>query len=447
MNPADAVFLIPETRTSPMHVGGLQVFELPPDHGPDHVHKIYERLLASTEVAPLFRRRPHRSPATLAQWTWVEDDEIDLEHHVRHSALPHPGTVRELLALVSRLHGSLLDRSRPLWEAHLIEGLEGDRFAVYTKIHHALADGVNALRIGLTAFSIDPNDPEMRAPWAPPPERKRSTSTLLSLPAEGVKAVTDLVGLGPRVAKRTVESFWREQLGAVPKPAPKTMFNVNITGARRFAAQSWELARIKAVGRPVGATVNDVILAMCGGSLRSYLHEQDALPDASLIAMVPVSLAPPGDAGGNAVGATLCGLGTDLADPVERLEAVHENQVRNKEAFAGLSKLQATALSVPVMAPLTLNAMIGLHRLVSPFNLVISNVPGPPMPLYWGGAHLQGMWPLSIPMDGQALNITVLSNDGKVGFGLTGCRSRVPHLQRMLTYLEDDLAALEKALL
>jgi WS/DGAT/MGAT family acyltransferase len=255
------------------------------------------------------------------------------------------------------------------------------------------------------------------------------------------------VGLGPRLAKRTVESFWREQLGAVPKPAPKTMFNVNITGARRFAAQSWDLARIKAVGKPVGATVNDVILAMCGGSLRAYLREQEALPDASLIAMVPVSLAPAGDSGGNAVGATLCSLATDLDDPVARLTVVHDNQVRNKESFEGLSKLQATALSVPVMAPLTLNAMIGLHRLVSPFNLVISNVPGPPMPLYWGGAHLQGMWPLSIPMDGQALNITVLSNDGKVGFGLTGCRSRVPHLQRMLTYLEDELAALERDLL
>jgi len=186
---------------------------------------------------------------------------------------------------------------------------------------------------------------------------------------------------------------------------------------------------------------------MCGGALRTYLIEMDALPDSTLIAMVPVSLAPATGEGGNAVGATLCPLATDLADPVERLRAIHETQQRNKESFSGLSKLQATAVSLPVMAPLTLNAMIGLHKLVTPFNLVISNVPGPPMPLYWGGAHLQGMWPLSIPMDGQALNITVLSNDGKVGFGLTGCRSKVPHLQRMLTYLEDVLVALEDALL
>ena len=147
MSPMDSLFMIPESREQPMHVGSLQLYDLPEGADRSMIRETYEQMLTSVDVAPLFRRRPYRSLSTLGQWAWTEDDDIDLEHHVRHSALPEPGRVRELLALVSRLHGTPLDRQRPLWEMHVIEGLEGNRFAVYSKLHHALMDGVSGLRL------------------------------------------------------------------------------------------------------------------------------------------------------------------------------------------------------------------------------------------------------------------------------------------------------------
>src|SRR3954467_10270261 len=163
--PQDSMFLIPESREQPMHVGSLQLFELPEGADRSLIRSTYEELIASTDIASLFRRRPHRSAATLGQWTWQEDDDVDLEHHVRHSALPEPGRVRELLALTSRLHGSLLDRQRPMWEMHVIEGLEGNRFAVYTKLHHAVMDGVSGLRLLQRSLSTSPDNRNQPTFW------------------------------------------------------------------------------------------------------------------------------------------------------------------------------------------------------------------------------------------------------------------------------------------
>ncbi len=209
------------------------------------------------------------------------------------------------------------------------------------------------------------------------------------------------------------------------------------------------MERLKAVGKAGDATLNDVLLAMCSGALRAYLIEQEALPEAPLIAMTPVSLRSEddGDEPSNAVGTILCNLGTDLEHPGARLIAVKSSMDHGKAVLKGLSQNQITALSAMVMAPLLLSA-VGLHSLTPPpFNLVISNVPGPKEPLYWNGARLQGMFPLSIPLDGQALNITVTSYAGEVQFGLTGCRRSVPSLQRLLVHLEDSLCGLEDAVL
>src|SRR4051812_42753276 len=175
MPPTDSMFLIPESREQPMHVGSLQLFELPEGADRSLIRETYETLLATTDIAPLFRRRPHRSFGTLGQWAWVDDDDVDLEHHVRHSALPEPGRVRELLALTSRLHGTLLDRQRPLWEMHVIEGLEGHRFAVYSKLHHAVMDGVSGLRLLQRTLSPSPNDRSAKAFWSPRERKPRSS--------------------------------------------------------------------------------------------------------------------------------------------------------------------------------------------------------------------------------------------------------------------------------
>ncbi|HVM28746.1 MAG TPA: wax ester/triacylglycerol synthase family O-acyltransferase [Mycobacteriales bacterium] len=449
MPPQDAMFILGEDREQPMHVGSLQVFDLPEDAGDDFVARLYEQAIDVQDVAPLFRKRPRRSVTTGGQWSWVEDDDLDLEHHVRHSALPRPGRVRELLALASRLHGTLLDRKRPLWEAHLIEGLEGNRFAVYTKLHHSLMDGVSGLRLMQRSMSTDPSD-HVDMPYANRPRPKRETEDdggLLGLPGAALHTAIDAAGTLPMLLKLAQKALV-EQTATLPMTAPRSMFNVSITGSRRFAADSWSLERIRAVAKAADATVNDVVLAMCSGALREYMLELDALPGSPLVAMTPVSLrsGDDDDEPSNAVGTILCSLGTHLADPELRLQAVRQSMLAGKEVMRGRSQLQVTALSAAVMTPLAVGTLLPLHRVASPpYNLVISNVPGPTETLYFNGARLEGLYPLSIPTQGQALNITVTSYDGHLQFGLTGCRRSVPRLQRLLGHLEDALTGLEKA--
>ncbi len=443
----DATFMLPERRESPIHVGGLQVFELPVDAGPDYVTDLYERALSVTDVAPVFRKRATRGPLTLGAWAWTEDREIDLEHHVRHSALPRPGRVRELLALVSRLHGTLLDRERPLWEVHLIEGLEGNRFAVYSKLHHSLMDGVSATRLMERTLSTTPDGPTgmlwQRQESEP---REPRPSALRSAPKALWGLGTDAVTLGPRLARLAASSMG-EVSAPLPMQAPKSRFNTSITGSRRFAAQSWSLPRVKAVGKAAGCTLNDVVLAMCSSALRDYLLDLHDLPAEPLVAMTPVSLRAAGDtSGGNNISAILANLATDLEDPADRLAAIHTSMEQGKAGLRDLSPLQRVVVAGVVMSPLLLNSLVGMHKVARPpFNLIISNVPGPRDPLWWNGARLQGHYPLSIPLEGQALNITLVSYDGQLHVGITGCRRTVPHLQRMLFGLEKGLADLEQA--
>jgi diacylglycerol O-acyltransferase / wax synthase len=448
----DSMFLLAESREHPMHVGGLQLFELPDGADPDYVSDFHRELLELADVRPLFRRRPRGPVGTVGQFAWSNDDQLDIEYHVRHSGLPRPGRVRELLELVSRLHGTLLDRHRPMWEFTVIEGLQGNRFATYSKIHHALLDGVSALRLLESSLSADPNDRDVRPPWSPrvrtnvfdKPRRSAETDPFT---AAG-RLVKDIVGLGGATAKAANEAF-REQSGTLAFQAPKSMFNVPITGARRFAAQGWPLDRIKAVGRAAGATMNDVMLAMCAGALRQYMLDLGALPDRPLVAAVPMSLRARGgstELGGNAIGLILCNLATDEPDAAVRLATIHDSMLKGKAIYHGMSRLQITALSAIPLIPLAIGTVPGLTTLTPPgFNVLISNVPGPRSPLYWNGARMQGVYPLSIPYEGQALNITVTSYADSLEFGLTGCRRTVPHLQRLLALLEESLQSLEKA--
>lgn len=450
----DAMFLLAERREQPMHVGGLQLFHYPPGADDEWVRELYEEIIRSdpARLAPLFRRRPHRPATSLGAWSWQLDDDVDLEHHVRHSALPRPGRVRELLALASRLHGTLLDRHRPLWEAHLIEGLEGRRFAVYSKIHHSLMDGVSALRLLAQSLSPDPDARDMPMPWSYRPGKPSASSSggslagLLGVPVAAARTAYEIAGLGPMAGRAAVRAFV-DQNSHLPSLGPRTILNQPITGARRFAAQAWPLERIKAVATASGTTVNDVILAMCSGALRDYLSDLDALPDDPLVAMTPVSLRQAGgDVGGNAVGAMLCNLATDRSDPADRLAAVHQSMEDGKAALRSMSTTQATVASAIALSPMLLGQIPGVRRVASPgYNLVISNVAGPSHDLYWNGARLEGVYPMSIPTDGQALNITVTSYNANMEFGLIGCRRTVPHLQRMLGLLDWALDRLEAA--
>ncbi|WP_284224970.1 WS/DGAT/MGAT family O-acyltransferase [Mycobacterium antarcticum] len=450
ISPTDSMFLIGESREHPMHVAGLQLFKPPEGASPDFVRDLYETIIKNDDFQPTFRKHPGRMLGGISNLAWATDDDVDIDYHLRRSALPRPGRVRDLLELVSRLHGTLLDRHRPLWEASLVEGLGDGRFAVYTKIHHSLLDGVSAQRLTIRSMTPDPDDRETRVPWTlGPKQRSRERGSGRSAVGTFTDTVGALAALGPSTLSIAKAALVEQQL-TLPFRAPKTMFNVPIGGARRAAAQSWPLARFKAVkNAAAGAvTVNDVVLAMCAGALRAYLLEQDALPDTPLVAMVPVSLRSDDeqDAGGNMVGTILCNLATDIEDPAKRLDAINMSMRDNKKVFADLPKAQALALSAFLVSGIALGLVPGfVSTAPPPFNIVISNVPGAREPMYWNGARLDGNYPLSIALDGQALNITMTNNADNLDFGLVGCRRSVPHLQRLLIHLEDALTDLEKA--
>lgn len=446
ISPTDQIFLLGESREHPMHVGALQLFMPPDGAGPEFVREAYDAMLECTDVQPMFRKHP-AFLGGITNVAWSFDKEVELDYHLRQSALPRPGRVRELLELTSRLHGSLLDRHRPLWEAHLVEGLEDGRYAVYIKFHHSLLDGVSGLRLLQRAFTPDPNDREVRVPWNLEPQQSKNSEPGPSPLRLVGDTVGSLVGLLPSTLSLARSALLQQQL-TLPFRAPRTIFNVRIGGARRIAGQSWALDRIRRVKSAAGVTVNDVVLAMSGGALRAYLHEQDALPDAPLVAMVPVNLRTEKetDGGGNIVGTFLCNLATDTDDPARRLQAVNTSMSDNKKVFAELPRVQQLALSGVLSGGLVTALVPGYLRSgPPPFNIVISNVPGKRETMYWRGARMDGNYPLSIALDGQALNITLTNNADNLDFGLVGCRRSVPHLQRLLGHLETSLKDLERA--
>jgi diacylglycerol O-acyltransferase len=461
LDPTAAAFLLAENRRMPMHVGGLQLFRKPTGAGRSYVHDLYAQLRETDDIAPLFLKHPVRSVRTGGQYVWREDDEFDIEYHVRHSALPKPGRVRELLELCSRLHSTRLALERPLWEWHLIEGLRDGRVAMYAKLHHALVDGVSAMRLLQSILSTDPDRTDMPAPWENrPPTAKvreaqeRAEHSLSDVPLQAIRTAlgisAEAAGL-PGALVKTLRKSLRNETSALALYAPRTILNQPITAARRFAAQDWPLGRLRAISRATGTTLNDVVLAMCSGAMRTYLLELDALPDTTLVSMVPVGLRAKEShlasvSGGNALGSVMVKLGTDLTDPADRLKAVHESMVDGKRALAEMTPVQILAMSALGQAPAILGPMLRMGGVVKPpYNLIISNVPGPRTTQYFNGMRLLGTYPLSIPIDGMALNITCTSYDDQMAFGLTGCRRTVPHLQRLLTHLDTELGALERA--
>lgn len=459
LDPQSLAFFLAESRDMPIHVGGLLLFEKPDGAGDDYVRHVYEEQLKVEKLRSLFSKRPYRSLATGGQWVWTEDDRFDIEHHVRHSALPSPGRIRELLDLTSRLHGQRMAHDRPLWETHLIEGLADGRLAMYTKIHHALVDGVSAMRLLASAFSPDPDERDMLPPFAwqerAPREDRSKTKALAEIPPSAIRSVMSGVAEAAGLPGATIKSLRTgvrlNTAGPVSFAAPKTILNQRISGARRFAADDWSFERLKRVGAATGTSMNDVLLAMSGGALRAYLEIHNALPDASLVSMVPVGLnakqaGVASSSGGNAVGTLMVKLGTDTADPAVRLQSIHDSMQAGKEMMSTMSRTQIMAMAGLGMAPSMLTPMLRLGGVINPpFNITISNVPGPRVPMYFNGAKLVGMYPASVPMHGQALNITAVSYNGQVGLGLTGCRRTVPSLQKLLVHLEDALVELEVA--
>jgi WS/DGAT/MGAT family acyltransferase len=416
------------------------LFELPEGYTGDYYEAVKALLGKRLHLSAFLNRKLAQMPFQLAEPVWIEDDDIDLDYHVRTVTLRRPGTMAQLEQLVARLHASLLDRSRPLWEMYIIDGLESGLVAFYTKAHHSGVDGKAGVELAKVLYDTSSQIREV-----PPPRRKRTsgqyqlgvTELLQAAATNAAQQYRKLAELLPAAAKaldtaaRVVASQRSEKgerslnLGL----APSTIFNDSITNQRSYSTMSLPLADIKELGRRVGGTVNTIVMAMCSIALHHFLKERGLLPKEPLIAMVPVSLRAEGDAAmNNQVAAVRVDLATDIEDLPARFRAIHASS----EAAKAVVKELKPVLGVDI--PITgspwlmtgLASLLGRSNLVSRFpqvgNVAISNVPGPPMTLYMAGAKMVHNFPVSIPYHGSALNITVQSYAGSLEFGLTACR-------------------------
>jgi len=444
----DATFLYMESATNYGHVGGVQIFrpaDVPPWRTPDqyaaHVEYLYS-------VAPYTRRRLVDVPFGLDHPYWIEDPAFDPEFHERFIAVPAPGTDRQLEEIVSRIASRPLDRSRPLWEVYLIEGVDqGRKFALYSKTHHCAIDGASATQLAMATMQTTPdlvNHPMPDHPWKP--DRVPTTSEML---ARGIGATIQrpmkLLGVQRRAGQelarslrpRTGQPRTRDRVPAVLNQlraqAPRTVFNQHIGPHRRFAFGSTSLTEVRAIKAAYDTTVNDVVLAVCGGMLRSWLNERNLLPAHPLIAMVPVSVrtGEKDESMGNQVSVMAAVLHTDEVDPVKRLTEIHHSMSDQKIVQAALPVHAQLELLSYLPAAVMLQAMrltfrTRLSERLMPFNLTISNVPGPQFPLYMDGAEQLASFPYSTITDGMALNITVTSYNGHLDWGIVVDREIVP---------------------
>lgn len=456
LSPLDAAWLFTETRATPNHVGGLLQFKLPPGAPKDFMRQLMLDFRDHRSFAAPWNRKLkvpfNKNPAH----SWIEADDIDLEYHVRHAALPWPGGERELGELVGRLHSAPIDLARPPWECTIIEGLEGGRFALFIKMHHSLIDGVSGVKLLHKAMATDPAASLKLPPfWATgnttqAKEKRRSQAPTV---ASATAAALEELSLQAKSLPQLAMAFGKiiKRIGdpndglVVPFDAPRSVLNGRVREKRRFATQQFSMERLRGLADAAGCTLNDVVLALCGAALRRFLTERESLPAKSLTAGIPVSVRPKDDEGaGNAISFIVATLGTDIADPIERLQAIKRSVQHAKAHVQSLPRQVMTQYTMLLMAPTLLTLLSGIGgRLPPMFNITISNVPGPEKPLYFRGAELLSIYPASIVTHGQALNITCESYAGYMNFGFTACHTSLPSTQKLAVYTGEALAELE----
>ncbi|MEJ9079577.1 MULTISPECIES: WS/DGAT/MGAT family O-acyltransferase [Gordonia] len=456
----DASFLYLETPEQLMHVCGLLVLDTTTMPGGYSYAAMRDTLESRVRKVPQFTRKIRRVPLDLGHPIWVNDDHFDINHHFHRMALPKPATYAELVEVCGHLAGLPMDRNRPLWEMWLIEGYIDsngvEKVVIFSKMHHATVDGASGSNLISYLCSLEPDAP----PLAPDADARnesgpgglelfgRGLLDTLARPLSIPKMVMPSVGLITATIGRAREGTAM----APPFTAPRTSFNGTINGHRTIAVADMDLEDIKTVRRATGATVNDIVLSVAGGALRAYLDERGELPEAPLLASVPVSVRGESEreGGANKVSALFARLGTDIDDPMERLQSMTEANKNAKEHHKAIpaDTLQDWAeFAAPRTFGLAVRAYAGLrlaekHPVVH--NLVISNVPGPPIPLYFMGARIDGLYPLGPVFHGAGLNITVLSNNGVVHVGIIASELSVRNPQTMVEHFPRELARLKE---
>jgi WS/DGAT/MGAT family acyltransferase len=469
----DAQFLNVESSTTTGHVGAL--LTLDPSTAPggrlslESVRDVMEQRL---HLYPAFRQRLIEVPLGLGLPYWVDDPEFDLEYHLRDIALPAPGDEQQLGEQVARIHARPLDRSRPLWEMYLMHGVHGDGAALYYKIHHAAIDGVSGAEILATLLDPTVEPREVGLPgedWAPEPlpglpeviartsvanarltarslvRLPRSLSYLADLPgAANIPGARQVSAVADAALALTSRRIRPRQSAARALEVPHTPFNGPLTAHRRVAYGSVPLEQVKKIKDAFELTVNDVVMTVTTTALRRWLLDHDALPSIPLVAAVPVSVRARGAEGiaGNQISVMIASLPTHIADPGERLEAVHASMLEAKDSFEALPATLLQDLSAVLPTALSSLSSKALFRLATvpglPFNLFVSNVPGPQLTLYVAGARVLGIHPVSaVTRVTGGLNVTLFSYDGALNFGLIASREMVPDLWNMIGYLTD----------
>lgn len=431
----DAGFLSMETPTSAMHVSGLAIYEPRANGASVSIDDVRSMVRGRLHLAPPFRQRLVEVPFQLHFPLWIEDPDFDLDNHIRRVAVPAPGGTKELVELAAELNAIQLDRSRPLWEMWFIEGLEGGRVATLTKVHHAAIDGMAGSEITVALFDFSPEVAEHPPAELWEPDKVPSdvemltyaTQSLIRQPIRVLKALRRTAQAALDV--RSMFNSSGGHLSPLPFTAPPTSINGAITSARSVATTTLPLSEVKRVKNAFGVTVNDVVLALCAGTLRQYFQDLGEEIESPLLAMVPVSVRSDDqrDAMGNQVSAMFASLATDVDDPTERLAAIHDGMrgAKDQQRAIGADTLTNwTEFAAPALfgRAMRLYARMGLadrHRPI--FNVTISNVPGPPFPLYSAGAKLEAHFPLGPIFEGAALNITVMSLEDSLDFGIQTC--------------------------
>lgn len=455
----DATFLYLESASNLMHVASTTVFDPSTVPGGYSFDKVKELVASRLHLLPPFRRRLVEVPFQLHHPLWVEDPDFDLDYHMRRAALPAPGGEQELAEFAADVMSRPLDRTRPLWEMYVIEGVENGLIATVTKTHHAAIDGVsgNELTVNLLDLQPEPMQAEPDESWKPD-----RIPTDLELVAYAVNSLSRQPILAVKAARRTLEAAVtlrrrnrRPEITPPPAPfaAPRTSINKAITARRSFAFTQLQLDDVKMIKNALGGTVNDVVLALCAGALRSYLDARGELPSDPLIAMVPISVRTEDLKGamGNQVSQMLVSLATDTADPVERLHEISKGTEGAKEqekAIGAETLMNWAEFAAPAVAARAARLYSNMkladrHRPL--FNVTISNVPGPNFPLYSAGARMVAMYPLGPIADGGGLNMTVMSYMGTMFFGLNACKDLVPDVWDIARHLDDALEELRKA--
>lgn len=463
MEPLGAAMMTAELLSDPLHTAALLILSPPADAGSGYVDELYREALTDTaELDPRFRRHPHVGIDTAGLWLWRADDTIEMREHMQRRTLP-AGADREVLwDLISELHSEPLERSRPMWMAYVIDGLPGGRFAFYLKVHHTVVDGVAGMNLITDALTTDPESRSMRPIYAAAPKQPAEYGATsrglipnpLRLGRVALNGIASGLGLARQVVLGEISTVVAS-LGAgtavLPVGAPYTRFNGRLGRERTFAGASWSKSRIRAVQQAAGVTGNDVLTTVVAGVLREWLTTHGELPDKSLVAICPVTVrgrehATAEDSHGNLFGLELIPLGTQIADHAERLAHIHRAMSRAKHQVASRG-LNATMLLVaPSIASTVLPPIVPFGpRFRRGYNVSISNVPGPQVEMYWNGAHLEEIYPVSTAIDGQALNVTMCSYADRVTFGYVSGRSVIPDIGSLVALTERVLGDLETA--